>query len=47
MVDDEELLELVQLEVQELLAKYDFPGDEIPFVAGSALLALETVAKYT
>jgi elongation factor Tu len=45
MVDDEELLELVQLEVQELLDKYDFPGDEIPFVAGSALLALETVAK--
>ena len=45
MVDDEELLELVQLEVQELLDKYDFPGDEIPFVAGSALLALETIAK--
>jgi elongation factor Tu len=43
MVDDEELLELVELEVQELLSKYDFPGDEIPFVAGSALLALETV----
>ena len=36
MVDDEELLELVQLEVQELLDKYDFPGDEIPFVSGSA-----------
>src|SRR6056300_989497 len=45
MVDDEELLELVQLEVQELLDKYDFPGGEIPFVSGSALLALETVAK--
>jgi elongation factor Tu len=45
MVDDEELLELVQLEVQELLDKYDFPGDEIPFVAGSALLALETIAN--
>jgi elongation factor Tu len=44
MVDDEELLELVQLEVQELLDKYDFPGDETPFVAGSALLALEAVA---
>ena len=43
MVDDEELLELVQLEVQELLSKYDFPGDDIPFVSGSALLALETV----
>nr|ASO75989.1 elongation factor Tu [Storeatula sp. CCMP1868] len=45
MVDDEELLELVELEVQELLSKYDFPGDEIPFVAGSALLALETAAS--
>ena len=45
MVDDEELLELVQLEVQELLDKYDFPGGEIPFVSGSALLALEALAK--
>jgi len=45
MVDDEELLELVQLEVQELLDKYDFPGSDIPFVAGSALLALETMAS--
>lgn len=45
MVDDEELLELVQLEVQELLDKYDFPGDEIPFVAGSALLALEAITS--
>lgn len=44
MVDDEELLELVQLEVQELLDKYDFPGSDIPFVAGSALLALEAIA---
>jgi elongation factor Tu len=42
-VDDEELLELVQLEVQELLESYDFPGDEIPFVYGSALLALQAV----
>jgi elongation factor Tu len=42
-VDDEELLELVQLEVQELLESYDFPGDEIPFVSGSALLALNAV----
>jgi elongation factor Tu len=42
-VDDEELLELVQLEVQELLEKYDFPGDEIPFVSGSALLALQAL----
>ena len=41
MVDDEELLELVELEVQELLSSYDFPGDEIPIVAGSALQALE------
>lgn len=41
MVDDEELLELVELEVRELLSSYDFPGDDIPIVAGSALLALE------
>jgi elongation factor Tu len=45
MVDDEELLELVQLEVQELLSKYDFPGEEIPFVSGSALLALEALTN--
>ena len=42
-VDDEELLELVQSEVQELLESYDFPGEEIPFVSGSALLALQAV----
>jgi elongation factor Tu len=42
-VDDEELLELVELEVQELLENYDFPGDEIPFISGSALLALQAV----
>ena len=42
-VYDEELLELVQLEVQELLESYDFPGDDIPFVSGSALLALQAV----
>jgi len=42
-VDDEELLELVELEVQELLESYDFPGDDIPFVSGSALLALQAV----
>jgi len=42
-VDDEELLELVQLEVQELLESYDFPRDEIAFVSGSALLALQAV----
>src|SRR5476651_408681 len=41
MVDDEELLELVELEVQELLEKYDFPGSEIPIVRVSALKALE------
>ena len=41
MVDDPELLELVELEVRELLAKYDFPGDDIPIVQGSALMALE------
>jgi len=45
MVDDAELLELVQLEVQELLSKYDFPGDEIPFISGSALLALEALTN--
>lgn len=44
-VDDEELLELVELEGRELLSQYDFPGDDIPFVAGSALLALEAVTK--
>jgi len=41
MVDDPELLELVEMEVRELLNEYDFPGDEIPVVAGSALKALE------
>jgi elongation factor Tu len=41
MVDDEELLELVEVEVRELLSEYDFPGDDIPFVIGSALKALE------
>jgi len=41
MVDDPELIELVELEVRELLSKYDFPGDEIPIVRGSALCALE------
>jgi elongation factor Tu len=41
MVDDEELMELVELEVRELLSSYDFPGDDIPVVAGSALKALE------
>ncbi|WP_119462959.1 elongation factor Tu [Rhodospirillaceae bacterium SYSU D60014] len=41
MVDDPELLELVELEVRELLSSYDFPGDEIPIIKGSALMALE------
>jgi elongation factor Tu len=41
MVDDAELLELVELEVRELLSKYEFPGDDIPIVKGSALMALE------
>ena len=41
MVDDEELLELVELEVRELLSKYEFPGDDLPVVRGSALQALE------
>ena len=41
LVDDEELLELVELEVRELLSSYDFPGDDIPVVAGSALKAME------
>ncbi|MGC9127839.1 MAG: elongation factor Tu [Acidithiobacillus sp.] len=41
MVDDAELLELVEMEVRELLSKYDFPGDDIPVVIGSALKALE------
>ena len=40
-VDDEELLELVEMEVRELLSSYDFPGDDIPIVKGSALVALE------
>src|SRR6056297_2780843 len=42
MVDDEELLELVELEVRELLSEYDFDGDEIPVIQGSALKALES-----
>ncbi len=41
MVDDAELLELVEMEVRELLSKYDFPGDDVPIVKGSALKALE------
>ena len=41
MVDDEELLELVEMEVRELLSKYEFPGDDVPLIKGSALKALE------
>jgi elongation factor Tu len=41
MVDDAELLDLVEIEVRELLSSYDFPGDDIPVVRGSALCALE------
>ena len=43
MVDDEEILELVELEMRELLSSYDFPGDDIPMIAGSALKALEYI----
>ena len=46
MVDDEELLELVEMEVRDLLSEYDFPGDDIPVIAGSALKALEGDADY-
>ncbi len=44
MLDDEELLELVELEVRELLSAYEFPGDEIPVIRGSALAALESAS---
>ena len=43
MMDDEELLELVEMEIRELLSSYDFPGDDIPIVKGSALVALEHI----
>jgi len=46
MVDDEELLELVEVEVRDLLNEYDFPGDDVPFVIGSALKALEGEQEY-
>jgi len=46
-VDDEELLDLVELEVRELLSSYDFPGDDIPIVRGSALAALEDTDEVT
>ena len=44
-VDDEELLELVELEIRELLSEYDFPGDDIPIVSGSALKAVEALTS--
>src|SRR6187455_3162130 len=47
MVDDPELLELVELEVRELLSRYEFPGDDIPVIAGSALKALEGDEEWT
>jgi len=47
MVDDPELLELVELEVRELLSSYDFPGDDIPVISGSALAALEDSNRET
>ena len=46
MVDDEELLELVEVEVRELLSEYDFPGDDVPVIQGSALKALEGDQQY-
>jgi elongation factor Tu len=45
MVDDPELVELVELEIRELLSQYDFPGDEIPIIKGSALKAMESSSK--
>ncbi|MCD5032440.1 elongation factor Tu [Enterococcus faecalis] len=46
MVDDEELLELVEMEVRDLLSEYDFPGDDVPVITGSALKALEGDESY-
>ncbi len=46
MVDDPELLELVEVEIRDLLSEYEFPGDDIPFIAGSALKALEGDQEY-
>ena len=47
MVDDPELLELVEMEIRELLSKYDFPGDDIPIIMGSAIKALESTNEDT
>ena len=46
MVDDEEFIDLVEMEVRELLSEYDFPGDEIPVIRGSALMAMEGDPAY-
>jgi len=46
MVDDEELLELVEMEIRDLLSEYDFPGDDLPVIKGSALKALEGEAEW-
>ncbi len=46
MVDDEELLELVEMEVRDLLSEYDFPGDDVPVIQGSALKALQGEAEW-
>jgi len=46
MVDDEELLELVEMEIRDLLSEYDFPGDDVPVIKGSALKALEGEAEW-
>ncbi|PJN91955.1 GTP-binding protein, partial [Bacillus sp. mrc49] len=46
MVDDEELLELVEMEIRDLLTEYDFPGDDIPVIKGSALKALQGEAAW-
>merc|ERR1712010_183374 len=45
IIEDDELIELVELEIRETLSEYDFPGDDIPLVSGSALLALQTVTE--
>ena len=47
MVDDEMLIDLVEMEVRELLTKYEFPGDDIPVIRGSALKALESDERPT
>ena len=47
MVDDEELLDLVEMEIRDLLSEYEFPGDEVPVIRGSALKAMEGDAAYT